>query len=162
VTDEAARWASLDKATIRQFKDDEGIINEFALLYHVQAQFPLHYIVFKQTASHIAHEGNSEQIFSRSGALSDDNGKMDPVRLAVWTSIGINYDTFQPDVKKILERYLLKFSKGGSSANVHADDLGLLHPDSVAGGGRYPGRGLAGRRSRAGWPIQLKLISASY
>ena len=90
--------------------------------------------MFKQTASHIAHEGNSEQIFSRSGALSDDNGKMDPVRLAVWTSIGINYDTFQPDVKKILERYLLKFSKGGSSANVHADDLGLLHPDGVAGG----------------------------
>ena len=81
VTDEAARWASLDKATIRQFKDDEGIINEFALLYHVQAQFPLHYIVFKQTASHIVHEGNSEQIFSRSGALSDDNA-------ARWTPCG--------------------------------------------------------------------------
>ena len=35
--------------------------------------------VFKQTASHIPHEGNSEQMFSRSGALSDDNGKMDPL-----------------------------------------------------------------------------------
>ena len=98
MTDEAARWASLDKATIRQFKDDEGIINEFALLYHVQAQFPLHYIVFKQTASHIVHEGNSEQIFSDTlgCALGRQRGKMDPVRLAVWTSIGITYDTFQP------------------------------------------------------------------
>ena len=53
MTDEAARWASLDKANIRQFKDDEGIINEFALLYHVQAQFPLHYIVFKQTGDRL-------------------------------------------------------------------------------------------------------------
>ena len=112
VTDEAARWASLDKATARQFKDDERIINEFALLYHVQNQFPLHYIVFKQTASHIPHEGNSEQIFSRSGTLSDDNGKMDAERLAIWTSIGINYDTFRPDVEKILERYLFKKFSG--------------------------------------------------
>ena len=121
-------------STIRKFKDDEGVVNEFALLYDVRDKFPLHYIVFKQTASHIAHEGNSEQIFSRSGALSDNNGKMDPARLAVWTSIGINYDTFQPTAEKILERYLLKFSKGGTIANLHEDDLGLLHPDGVEDG----------------------------
>ena len=113
----------------------EGIINEFAILYHARNQFPLHYIVFKQTASHIPHEGNSEQIFSRSGALSDEKGKLDAERLAIWTSIGINYYTFRPDEEKILERYLLKrSSEGGSSANVHADDLGLLHPDSVGDG----------------------------
>ena len=81
VTAEAARWAELDKKTIGEFRDDEGIVNEFALMYHVRNSFPLHYIVFKQTASHIPHEGNSEQLFSRSGALSDDNGKMDPARL---------------------------------------------------------------------------------
>ena len=28
-------------------------------------------------------------------------------------SIGVNYAIFQPSVKAILERYLLKFSKGG-------------------------------------------------
>ena len=104
-------------------------MNEFALLYHVPNQFPLHYIVFKQTASHIPHEGNSEQIFSRSGALSDDNGKIDPSRPAVWTSIGINYDSFQPSYEQILERYMLKFSKGGKAVDLHADDLGLLNPD---------------------------------
>ena len=81
VTAEAARWAELDKKTIGEFRDGEGIVNEFALMYHVRNSFPLHYIVFKQTASHIPHEGNSEQLFSRSGALSDDNGKMDPARL---------------------------------------------------------------------------------
>ena len=88
----------------------EGIINEFAILYHARNQFPLHYIVLKQTASHIPHEGNSEQIFSRSGALSDEKGKLDAERLAIWTSIGINYYTFRPDEEKILERYLLNFS----------------------------------------------------
>ena len=95
--------------------------------------FPIHYIVFKQTASHIPHEGNSEQLFSRSGALSDDNGKMDPARLGVWTSIGVNYSTYKPTDKQILERYLLKFSKGGT-AKMHEDDLGLLDPDSTADG----------------------------
>jgi hypothetical protein len=76
-------------------------------------------------ASHLPHEGNSEQLFSRTGALSDNNGKMDPTRLAVWTSIGVNYSTFQPGHKQILERYLLKFSKGGKG-KLHEDDLGLL------------------------------------
>jgi hypothetical protein len=36
----------------------------------------LHYAT--PAAAHIPHEGNSEQLFSRSGALSDSNGKMDP------------------------------------------------------------------------------------
>ena len=37
---------------------------------------------------------------------------MDPARLAVWTSsIGVNYSTFQPSDKQILERYLLKFGR---------------------------------------------------
>ena len=47
-------------------------------------------------ASHLPHEGNSEQLFSRTGALSDNNGKMDPTRLAVWTSIGVNYKLLSP------------------------------------------------------------------
>ena len=96
VTDEASRWAALDARTIREFRDDEGIVNEFALVYHLRQSFPLHFIVFKQTASHLPHEGNTEQLFSRSGALSDDNGKMDPAHLGVWTSIGVNMSTTSP------------------------------------------------------------------
>ena len=84
-------------------------------------------------ASHLPHEGNSEQLFSRAGGLSDDNGKMDPARLAVWTSIGVNYSTYKPTDKQILERYLLKFGKCGT-AKMHEDDLGLLDPDSTADG----------------------------
>jgi hypothetical protein len=128
VTEEAARWAALDKKTIREYEDDDGIVNEFALVYHLRQSFPLHYIVFKQTAAHLPHEGNSEQLFSRAGDPSDDNGKMNPHRLAVWTSIGVNFSTYKPTDKEILERYLLKFSKGGkaTAAELHQDDLGLL------------------------------------
>ena len=107
-------------------------VNEFALVYHLRQSFPLHFIVFKQTASHLPHEANSEQLFSRSGSLSDDNGKMDPAQLAVWTSIGVNYSIYKPTDKQILERYMLKFSKGGKAtvAEMHIDDLGLLDPEA--------------------------------
>ena len=88
--------------------------------------------MFKQTASHLPHEANSEQLFSRSGSLSDDNDKMDPARLAGWTSIGVNYSTYQPSTKQILAHYMLKFSKGGT-AKLHEDDLGLL--DEEGGNG---------------------------
>ena len=107
-------------------------VNEFALVYHLRQSFPLHFIVFKQTASHLPHEANSEQLFSRSGSLSDDNDKMDPAQLAVWTSIGVNYSIYKPTDKQILERYMLKFSKGGKAtvAEMHIDDLGLLDPEA--------------------------------
>ena len=120
---------------MREFRDESGIVNEFALVYHLRQSFPLHYVVFKQTASHLPHEGNSEQLFSRAGGLSDDNGKMDPARLAVWTSIGVNYSTFKPTDKQILERCMLKFSKGATAVALHQDDLGLLDPEGGDGEG---------------------------
>ena len=139
MTEEATRWADLDAKTIREFRDDGGIVNEFALVYHLRQSFPLHFIVFKQTASHLPHEANSPTLSSYLLALgrrlSDDNGKMDPARLAVWTSIGVNYSTFKPTNEQILERYMLKFSKGGkaTAAEMHQDDMGLLDPDGGAG-----------------------------
>ena len=68
--------------------------------------------------------------------LSDDNGKMDPHCLAVWTSIGVNYSTYKPTDEEILARYLLKFSKGGktTAAELHQDDLGLLDPSGDSEG----------------------------
>ena len=96
------------------------------------------HILFKQTGSHIPHEGNSEQLFSRAADVSDDSGKMDPARLVVWTSIGVNYAIFAPAWQQILERYLLKFSRGGT---LHEDDVGLLNPDggidAMQDGGYY-------------------------
>ena len=87
MTEEAARWTDISKQKIREYKDADGVVNEFALLYDSRVQFPLHYIVFKQVSSHLAHEANSEQLFSRAGSLSPDNGKMSPTHLATWASI---------------------------------------------------------------------------
>ena len=69
---------------------------------------------------------------------------MSPFRLAVWTSIGVNYSTFKPPDKQILERYMLKVSKGGTAsvAELHKDDLGLLDPSGESEGFAYgPGPG---------------------
>ena len=33
---------------------DAGIVNEFALVYHLRHSFPLYFIVFKQIASHLS------------------------------------------------------------------------------------------------------------
>jgi hypothetical protein len=35
VTEEAERWSKLDKAIVKKFRDDDGIVNEFALLYEL-------------------------------------------------------------------------------------------------------------------------------
>ena len=48
---------------------------------------------------------------------------MDPYRLSVWVSIGANRKVFMPKTKAILERYMAKFSKGGTTDL--NDDAGL-------------------------------------
>ena len=49
-----------------QFYTTDGLLNEFKMMWHLRFRFPLHYIVFKMTASHLPHEANVEQLFSRS------------------------------------------------------------------------------------------------
>ena len=65
---EVERWKSISADTVNGFKDKEtGMVNEFALMWAKRKEFPLHYVVFWQTASHLPHEGNVEQIFSLGG-----------------------------------------------------------------------------------------------
>ena len=89
-----------------------GMLNEFALMYALKDQFPLHYIVSKQVSAHLPHEANSEQTFSRAGNLSDPN--MRPHYLALLSHVSINKDMFEPSVEAIKARYYAKFSKGGN------------------------------------------------
>ena len=73
------------------FMSEDGLLNEFKMMWALREAFPLHYIVFKQTASHLPHEGNSEQLFSRAGLLSDPHmDRLDPRFLGLLTSIGNN------------------------------------------------------------------------
>ena len=42
------------------------MVNHFyKLMWDMRLRFPLHFIVFEQVSSHIAHEANVEQYFSR-------------------------------------------------------------------------------------------------
>ena len=63
-------------------------------MWQLRALFPLHFLVFKQTASHLAAEANVEQVFSRAGQLSEVN--LDPDSLADMVSIMINKHTYKP------------------------------------------------------------------
>ena len=50
--------------------DDGSLLNEFALMWELRERFPLHFIVFKQTACHLSHEANVEQVSSRASGKS--------------------------------------------------------------------------------------------
>ena len=126
MTDEVERWLRMEQYRIDDFIDDDGVVNEMEMIYSMRSAFPLHYCVFKQVCSHICHEGNTEQLFSLSGALSDDNGKMSPDNLATWTAIGANIKIYKPGVEAIMNRYMKKFSKAGkASAEAELLEAGL-------------------------------------
>ena len=57
----------------RQYISEDGLLNEFKLMWELRESFPLHFAVFKQLACHLSHEANVEQVFSRAGLLADPN-----------------------------------------------------------------------------------------
>ena len=69
----------------------------------IRILFPLHFVVFKQTACNLAAEGNVDQVFSRAGQLSEVN--LDPDTLTDMVSIIVNKLTYKPSVKDIMEKY---------------------------------------------------------
>ena len=64
VTDEIERWERLSPDSFSEFVDDGSLLNEFAMMWELRERFPLHFIVFKQTACHLSHEANVGQVFS--------------------------------------------------------------------------------------------------
>jgi hypothetical protein len=68
---EVGEWSRISKANYEQFMLESGVFDEFAFMWHMRERFPLHYAVFRRTASHLPHEGNVEQVFSRAGFLAD-------------------------------------------------------------------------------------------
>ena len=47
------------------------------------------------------------------GNLSDDNSKMSPENLAIWTSVGANTGIYTPSVDQVMKRYFKLFSNAG-------------------------------------------------
>ena len=125
VTDEMQRWRDLSQDRISPFVDEQGLINDFALMYNLRDSFPLHFVVFKQTAVHIPHEANVEQVFSTSRILS--SAHTDPHHLARLNMIARNMSVYKPPVAKLLSRYMYyqKFSKAGQELEWEQSNLGL-------------------------------------
>jgi hypothetical protein len=63
----------------------------------------LYFVVFKQSACHLAAEANVEQVFSRAAQLSEVN--LDPDVLADMVSIMVNKLVYKPSVKDIMDKY---------------------------------------------------------
>jgi hypothetical protein len=73
-----------------------------------------YFLVFKQTTCHLAAEANVEQVFSRTGQLSEVN--LDPDALADMVSIMVNTLAYKSSVKDIMDKYYEMF-RGKNSAN---------------------------------------------
>ena len=102
------------------FVDDGGLLNEFAMMWALRDSFPLHFHIFKQTACHLPHEANVEQIFSRAGNLSDPN--MDPEFLAHLVMVLVNKKAFKPTLAAIKDKYYALFRGKGEEGQEDNDD----------------------------------------
>lgn len=117
VLDELRRWDGMGVKEYEKFISTDGLLNEFAMMWSIREAFPLHYIVFKQTASHLAHEAFVEQIFSRAGLLSDPN--LDPAHLVTLVKVGFNKAACNPPIAAIMDKYYEMF-RGHSKAKDEA------------------------------------------
>jgi hypothetical protein len=73
------------------------------MMCQLRILFPLHFVVFKQTACHLSAETNVEHVFSRAGQLSEVN--LDPDALADMVSIMVNKLAYKPSVEDIMDKY---------------------------------------------------------
>jgi hypothetical protein len=68
------RWEQLAADEIDNYQAANKMLKyEFNMAWDLHHHFPLHFMVLKQTAVHLPHEANVEQIFSRAGLLTDPN-----------------------------------------------------------------------------------------
>ena len=82
-------------------------MNEFKMMWELRESFPLHFTVFKQTACHLSHEANVEQVFSRAGLLADPH--LLPSNLSTLVTVVFNKKSFKPPIAVIKDKYYEMF-----------------------------------------------------
>jgi hypothetical protein len=108
---EISRWALITEETISKFRDEDMIVDEFALVFSLREQFPLHFSLFKRLAADLPHEGNAESTFSLSGSLSSDNTHSSPDVLSTYVRINRNRSVYNPRWEEVFKAYRSKFGK---------------------------------------------------
>jgi hypothetical protein len=104
VSDEIRRWSSLSEGECQHFvSTEDGILNEFEMMWKIRILFPLYFLVFNQTTCHLTTEDNVEQVFSRPEQLSEVN--FDPDTLTDMVSNMVNKLAYKASVKDIMDKY---------------------------------------------------------
>ena len=121
VTDEMARWDSLNSKEIECFRKADGLIDEFALMWAMRLRFPLHFFLFKQTACHLPFEANVERVFSVAGYLSDPCRHAE--HLVDMVMAALNRKAYDPSIEAIRAQYYEMFRgiAGAESVAVDSD-----------------------------------------
>ena len=127
VSAEVQAWASLLQAEVALYRNSLGLVDEFALISRLKRKFPLYHIVFRQSSSHLSHEGDVERVFS--GAKARANAEMLSSMLRLITKIGMNKERYKPTVATIWSRYQEKY-KGLSTYQNSDNDTDCYSSDS--------------------------------
>ena len=77
------------------------------MMWELRKSFLLHFTSFKQTACHLPHEANVEQVFSRAGLLADPN--LLQSHLSTLVMVGFNKNAFKPQIVAIKDKYYEMF-----------------------------------------------------
>ena len=139
VRGEVVLWDHISQDRIASFKDSLGLVDEFKMVYALRSEAPLHYALFKQVSSHLAHEGNAEETFSLSGRLSNSNGKTGSSFLSTLTRINKNRSRCDPSADIIFNAYKRKHRKLPTLAqdftDAESDDADANDADDESDGG---------------------------
>ena len=99
------KWSALPSSTVAPFCVDD-LVDGFALVSSSKDSLPLHHTVFRQCASHLPHEGNSENTFSMAKSRSTCNTQ--PFMLRLLTKTAANKKLYKPKVPDVWKRYQAK------------------------------------------------------
>lgn len=111
VRTEIVTWQELPAEIMKRHVGNNGLINEYSLMYDIRDSVPLHYKLFKQVASHRGNEANAENTFSLSGSLSNTNTHTQPGFLSTLVKINKNKALYNPKLKAVLGAYKTKYNK---------------------------------------------------
>ena len=101
-------WENIAPERLKLFTNPQnGLVDEFKLIFSMRNEVPLHYFLFRQVSSHFGHEANAETTFSLSGSLSNRNTHTSPGFLASLVRINKNRVNHDPSARDILTRSAL-------------------------------------------------------
>jgi hypothetical protein len=121
VLDELKRWGDKNLKEYSQYIGEDGLLNEFKMMWDLRESFPLYSTVFKQTACHLAHEANVEKVFSKAGLLADPN--LLPAHLSTHVMMGFNKKVFRPQLDAIKDKYYEMFRNKSGKGPAGTDVL---------------------------------------